>query len=177
MARIDRGLTNSQWASLYINSSIYHLNRSSSDHAPLLLSIKSPLDQCPKVFKFQHMWTTHENFENIVQTSWNEDTCSFGLRKFSIKLRKLKEVLKKWNKKTFGDIFQAVRDMEDEVLQLEVEYENDRKEENRIALDKGRVKLLEDLKREKVYWKKKSTIKWVQQGDANTSYFHSSEKA
>ena len=62
-------------------------------------------------------------------------------------------------------------------MQLEVEYENDRKEDNRIALDKGRVKLLEDLKREKVYWKKKSTIKWVQQGDANTNYFHSSEKA
>lgn len=56
----------------------------------------------PSSFKFQRMWTRHEDFWRCVSSSWQEVTGGFGLRKLAEKLKHLKRKLQIWNKEVFG---------------------------------------------------------------------------
>lgn len=140
-SRLDRALCNFSWKTVYPNSNITHLTKTCSDHAPLLLSIISSFDTCPKPFKFQKMWLAHSSFLQTVTNNWSASFQASPMRNFSLKLKCVKEALKNWNKNTFKNIFQNVMDLEDDVLKLEYEFERDPSATNRMELQKTKSKL------------------------------------
>ena len=46
--------------------------------------------------------------------------------------------------------------------------------EDRAKIVGLKRKLVEAYKREEIYWSQKARIKWLQEGDKNTSFFHAS---
>ncbi|KAF9618077.1 hypothetical protein IFM89_000028 [Coptis chinensis] len=92
------------------------VGRICSHHSPLLggnLTISQPKN---RPFKFFNMWCTHPTFRDTVFESWqipHQENSIFILMQ---KLKRLKGVLKKWNKDTFGNIKVKV---EDETKKLE----------------------------------------------------------
>ena len=80
------------------------LRGSLSDHSPCTVTILGDNDRGASPFKIFNMWAKHENFLEIVNTSWGEHirgTAMFRLRK---KLKSLKDPLKSLNRQHYAHI-------------------------------------------------------------------------
>ncbi|PKA66258.1 hypothetical protein AXF42_Ash006955 [Apostasia shenzhenica] len=60
--RIDRAFINSNWVSIFEVTSVRHLERICSDHAPILVDIKRNRMIGKPRFRFQNMWSKHKDF-------------------------------------------------------------------------------------------------------------------
>ncbi|CAI9102951.1 OLC1v1001353C1 [Oldenlandia corymbosa var. corymbosa] len=114
LKRLDHVLLNKEWMEFFQASSIHHLNRTTSDYAPLLHQFRADMDTRPSLFRFQKMWLRREHFLDVVTDSWNQEISKMGMLGFSLKLRRLKACRKDWNKFVFGNVFQNLKVAEDE---------------------------------------------------------------
>ena len=67
--RLDRGLGNAEWATLFPSAEIHHLPKVKSDHCPILLSTNLKERKPPKPFRFEQMWLTDPSFPTLVDES------------------------------------------------------------------------------------------------------------
>lgn len=91
------------------------------------------------------------------------------------RLKHIKFRLKYWNKNEFGNIFEAKKVVERklrEINQVLIAYgfiEESKKKVDSLQQD------LEDLyKHEEIFWKQKSRVEWLKEGERNTRFFHKS---
>jgi hypothetical protein len=80
-----------------------------SNHWPILLRMDISGTPGKKPFHFKKFWLTHPDFQENIEQWWQEVVVPRGtpMYKFQQKLKNLKQRLKRWNKSTFGNIFQA----------------------------------------------------------------------
>ncbi|CAH9069343.1 unnamed protein product [Cuscuta epithymum] len=171
--RLDRCLFNESFLDSFDQISVTNLNQAPSDHSPMLIQCLNNYHSGPKPFRFLNMWLTHNTFLNTVSQSWNDGFTGGGMQGLVIKLQKLKKDLKRWNKETFGNIFDDIKFSEQEVEKAEMDYLNSPSEENREVWQLKKALLLRKYKIERKYWKQKANVRWLKEGDSNTHYFHS----
>ncbi|KAL2543444.1 DNAse I-like superfamily protein [Abeliophyllum distichum] len=70
--RLDRVLINSAVGSACSRFSVRHLNRSTSDHSPLLIQWSSDDDLGPRPFRFLNVWSRHHDFLSFAQAGLNQ---------------------------------------------------------------------------------------------------------
>ncbi|KAG5612985.1 hypothetical protein H5410_024266 [Solanum commersonii] len=109
--RLDRVFGNHEFNNMLPTSEVHHLVRQSSDHAPL------------------HVICNSE--EEIIEDNWRIDFVGYPFIEFQEKMKKVKAALAKWSKVTFGNIFQNVATLENEVKVKEIQLESNTNEENR----------------------------------------------
>ncbi|XP_071940756.1 uncharacterized protein [Coffea arabica] len=170
--RLDRVLVNQHWLDFLPNTSVQHLNRATSDHSPLLVTLRPAAASFPKSFKFQSFWVSSLGLLLLVQSNWDLPTQGYGMYRLAFKLKRLKACLRQWSREHFGDIFQVVRQHEVEVQQKEVIYETHQTEETRAELHRAQGRLLHSLRIQEDYWRQKARLRWVSDEDSNTQYFH-----
>lgn len=71
MERLDRGLGNGDWRSLFTRTTVRHLPRHASDHAPLLLDTMGDTDRCPRPFRFEAIWAQDKRSDEIINKAWH----------------------------------------------------------------------------------------------------------
>ncbi|KAH0647498.1 hypothetical protein KY285_032746 [Solanum tuberosum] len=138
--RLDILVYNTNWFDDYNTTSVSHLSRTCSDHAPLLVNMNNIAPQCIKYFKFLNVCTEHESFlvsglERLMETSMRSQ------------MKVLEENSVMNNTKT-----------------------------NRCELSRCRAEFTKYLKLQDAILRQKARAKWLEEGDANTSYFHSTIK-
>lgn len=69
--RLDRGVANSDWCTLFPKASIFHLPAIGSDHSPLILNSNTNANGGPKPFKFEAMWLDDDSCHDIVDHGWH----------------------------------------------------------------------------------------------------------
>ncbi|XP_058071209.1 uncharacterized protein LOC131220275 [Magnolia sinica] len=171
-ARLDRILINSEWMRGFPNCKVQHVMRSHSDHSPILLSSQADSSSFPHPFRFQRMWTTHDDFLATVKNSWDNDIVAMPMFKFFIKMKNLKAVLRSWNRNSFGDISKKVQEAENETARAEVSLLLSNSKADAIKLNLAHVNLKKAYLQEQIFWKQKSRISWLAEGDRNTRFFH-----
>ncbi|GAA0164352.1 hypothetical protein LIER_20010 [Lithospermum erythrorhizon] len=170
--RLDRVLLNQHYGTLYPSVRVKQLAKTLSDHAPLLITSLGPKEGGEGFFKFQKMWFHHPDFIKLLEESWAEPVYGDPLYVLGAKLKRLKGVLKEWNIKTFGNVSTMVEQVDDEVQECEAEYEQADKPENREALHRARAHHLKCLAIEENFLRQQSGIKWLQEGDKNSGFYH-----
>eukprot|EP00253_Pinus_taeda_P029368 PITA_29368 len=151
------------------------LAHSGSDHWPIALHWQRPGDRTKRPFRFEGFWLMHPAFKDFVRTTWASFIPPEGSKMFQLqqKLRFLKSHLKRWNQETFGNIFEAQRELTKELKDLHQEIINAGHTE--ATLDKERHinnQLEERRKQEEIYWRQKSRVRWLEEGERNTKFFH-----
>ena len=78
------------------------------DHLPICLEWARLGEFVKWPFKFEKFWMTHPVFKNLMKEWWLHCPAIEGSRMyiFQQKLKYIKDCLKKWNRESFGNIFQ-----------------------------------------------------------------------
>ncbi|KAJ1421583.1 Endonuclease/exonuclease/phosphatase superfamily [Sesbania bispinosa] len=99
--RLDRGLMNVNWRSLFSEATISHLPQLKSDHNPLLLQLKkrNEVNKHRRPFRFIGAWLSHPDFENFVKDNW------LSGHSWASSMSSFQDKLHEWNRKIFGNIF------------------------------------------------------------------------
>ncbi|XP_027120639.2 uncharacterized protein [Coffea arabica] len=159
--RLDRILVNEGFFDTGMSLAVSHLARESSDHAPLLLSLSTRLDTKPRSFRFLNVWKRHEDFLPMVQASWEQPCAGSPLQVLCCKLKRLRGTIRDWSRRVFGDIFQTVRNKEEEVRLAEVRVESDDSDAARVHLHLAKGQLQAALRVEELFWKQKARVRRV----------------
>lgn len=170
--RLDRVLINAEWSAAYSFTRLSHLSRGRSDHCPLLIKC-GHFQGRKSTFRFLNVWRHHKEFIDVVKQDWDQPIASSGMQGFFLKLMRLRKRLSVWNKETFGNVANKVKEAADVLLARELEYDQQRDEASKSRLNEARAKHTRMLALESELLRQKSSVKWLQAGDANTADFHS----
>ncbi|VFQ88669.1 unnamed protein product, partial [Cuscuta campestris] len=172
MRRLDRVLVNNKMLEEFEDISIMHLSKTSSDHKPLLLQCKKEPLGGLKPFRFLDAWLNHPTFLKVVTDSWDKTNQHGGMEGLARKLKELKGHIKERNTKTFGNIFSKLKGAEQTAIQAQENFEKDPSPANREQENKAKAQLILATDYELSYWKQKANIKWMEEGDCNSKFFH-----
>jgi hypothetical protein len=126
-----------------------------------------------KIFRFENYWLENPDFQNILAQSWNSGpTLPDSAMNLNAKFKRLRRILRQW-KASMCSLKQTILNIRMIIFFMEVlgDFRDlSLMEWNFKAILEN--KLLDILEKQKMYWKQRGNIKWVQLGDANTQFFH-----
>ncbi|PKU61074.1 hypothetical protein MA16_Dca020447 [Dendrobium catenatum] len=174
--RLDRILFNDQWISTFSYTHTEHLTRTLSDHSPLLLNVLNNTNSSFQPFRFQNMWLLDNRFEDIVKSNWEAplfpDNNVTGMSRLWLKLKRLKQPLRWWNKCIFKNVFTNIKLAESNVANADLDYMHDASITNLSNMNNAKHTLFNLQEKEEAFWRQKASAKFFVDGDRNTSYFH-----
>ncbi|KAK4430795.1 hypothetical protein Salat_0841200, partial [Sesamum alatum] len=77
--RLDRVLVSDCWVDVFPKMQVTHLELSKSDHRGLLVEADYTEVRKASSFRFQHTWTTHPGFLEVVRRNWHYPTIGSGM--------------------------------------------------------------------------------------------------
>ncbi|XP_071900850.1 uncharacterized protein [Coffea arabica] len=96
-----------------------------------------------------------------------------GYIPFFNKLVQAREKLRGWSQEVFGNIPSRVKTAEAAYRLREEEYDRCRNDSTRACLNAARAEYNRELAVEYEFWRQKAAVKWLREGEANTSFLHS----
>ena len=71
MTTLDRVIVSTEWSALFPLTYIKTLPKPISDHTPNLVDAGVNHAPPPRLFRFEKWWLGHEDFINLVVSTWN----------------------------------------------------------------------------------------------------------
>lgn len=171
LIKLDWVLSSDTWNLTFPATTVQPLSRPISDHIPFVINIgtKIPKAAC---FRFENYWIEHKDFLKTVELHWNSTlfyanaaTC------LSQKLKQVRMGLKAWSK-SFSNITKLLHNSNWVLLLLDGLEEQrplSRLESTLRTLVKKHIENL--LEQKRIFWRQRSTFRWVKFGDENISFF------
>ncbi|XP_073057421.1 uncharacterized protein [Primulina eburnea] len=173
--RLDRVMVSVDWGDHFSSIRVEHLPRTVYVHCPLLV-FAPVFARGPSSFRFQRMWLRHHGFLQTVRLNWNLPCSLNGMSPLFVKLKRLKNHLKWWNRDVFGNIFDKITEAESAVRSAELACEADPSDSNWTALSDRNADLARVTAMEADFWKQKAACNWLEDGERNTKLFHNMVK-
>lgn len=121
-------------------------------------------------FRFEDVWFTKESCKELINSTWNLLGNSLDLHGVMVGLKQCGQALEKWGKVNFGQFSKRLKQCQERFEDLRRSLEDQRDLEAEDELEK---EIEELLMVEEIWWKQRSRIIWLREGDRNTKIFHS----
>ena len=117
--RLGQCLCDQGWQTLFPKDGVKHLCNFNSDHNSIMLDTNLETEMGSRPFRFEAMWTKEEESKMVVENAWQtrvEGSHGFRLAK---KLSVTSSELVRWNKNSFGNTKEKIKDLEDKLLKIQ----------------------------------------------------------
>ncbi|GFZ07066.1 hypothetical protein Acr_19g0000030 [Actinidia rufa] len=173
-SKLDRAMVNVKWGQEGLLAQVnFGLPGKFSDHSPCVITLFGDNDQGPRPFKFFNMWTKHEDFLNVVDSSWSMQVEGTAMFKLCRKLKVLKGPLKALNKMHFSHISARAAAAEEDLLQVQQQLHDNPTDSSlqiRVAsLKKQSFRLAEA---DRSFCLQVAEAKYLKNCDKGTKFFH-----
>ena len=134
-SRLDRFLISESMMLQNLDMEANILPIGGSDHWPVQLHFTNMIKPQNRPFRFERFWIDHPTFMQNIQSWWTQTSVKSDniMYIFQQKLKSIKTKLKCWNKNTFGNIFQAKKELEEKMANLQQSMIKDGPNEDRLA--------------------------------------------
>ncbi|GKB14420.1 hypothetical protein Tco_0848343, partial [Tanacetum coccineum] len=141
-----------------------------SDHAPLVYcSHPSNKKKKRSRFHFESLWTSHEDCENIIRSSWPMLEVDNQLVGIKHNLSFCATKLKQWSLPTFGNNTRKIDDLTKKIQIIQtLPHTPGNFHRHRTLLQELETTWL----REEMFWHQRSRVNWLNYGDCNSRFFH-----
>ncbi|XP_048613177.1 uncharacterized protein LOC125587083 [Brassica napus] len=172
--KLDRLLVNSSLVASLPHALATYLPPLISDHTPCLIDLAYQLPQAgTKPFKLQNYLTKHPSFAQHVYDAWlRAGSECLTLTQLCWKLKVIKRDLKQLNRENYSKIQERVSETYSLLQHVQVQaLQNPSTTTFEAERDlHQRWLFLREI--EESYFRQKSRINWLAEGDLNTTYFH-----
>ncbi|XP_024171861.1 uncharacterized protein LOC112177844 [Rosa chinensis] len=170
--RLDRAVCTPCWFDIFGYARVRHLPPSDSDHVPILLQASpTSVSQRPrhKCFKFEAFWLKHGDCNGVVKDAWSTNVVGSPMFSVVRKIEHTRLKLDVWQRQTFKERQQQMMGIR-ERLEIHLNTPNSSKVQNEKKYLMGHLQIF--LSQEEAFWRQRSKVVWLKEGDRNTGFFH-----
>ncbi|XP_074306059.1 uncharacterized protein LOC141641287 [Silene latifolia] len=165
-SRIDRAMVTDSWTEFFPYAKLHHLGTEWSDHTPLLVLLDAKAEQGEKggrKFRFEQMWVEEDGCEETIRRAWDpgDDVAD--------NVQRCAKELMSWRGANVGKILRDLKIQRKKLQKLDGCPRSMSNVQERRAIKLTIAKL---IKQEEQFWRQRSRVLWLRDGDKNTTYFH-----
>ncbi|XP_072073777.1 uncharacterized protein [Arachis hypogaea] len=160
------------WLQLFPNPAVPRLSKTGSDHAPLLFDTNPQTEHSKRRFKFQTRWCEEDSVQIFISEVWNTEIEGSPIFRLAQKFKLIRHRLVIWQRSSLSNSKKQIDEITKQLEEMRASGLMGGLEIMELEQKLDRAYLNEEL-----YWKDKSRIKWLKEGDKNTSFFHEKFKA
>ncbi|WZY83148.1 hypothetical protein YC2023_029532 [Brassica napus] len=162
-SRLDRAMANVEWMEMFPAARSENLSFEGSDHRPIVTHFDQNLKKKKGSFRYDRSLSSKPEARTLIQDTWQEDSADTVLNKIC----KVRRNLINWAK---GEADRKKEALRHNQAQLEEALTSASPNQERIEELQG---LLEAAyAEEEAFWRQRSRIQWLSEGDKNSAYFH-----
>ncbi|XP_038971604.1 uncharacterized protein LOC120104478 [Phoenix dactylifera] len=161
------------WVQCFPDYHFRHLPRIASDHCPLLVSTETFTPARPP-FRFEKLWFCYPRSGEMVREAWSMPVRGDAMYRVSRRLELTSRRLRRWNREEVGNILRRIEGLEEVISSLQSqEVQSGGLSEGELEELRSHLALHDSLLRQQeIFWRQKSRVQWIQEGDRNTRFFH-----
>ncbi|XP_074315649.1 uncharacterized protein LOC141651854 [Silene latifolia] len=168
--RLDRGVASLDWLEKFPGLTLCHLERDRSDHRPLKLTrVTRGKMKRKKQYRFEDCWVSSDKCEGVIEEAWGGGVGEGNEEEVVAKIGACARALDEWSKKEFGDITRKLGEAKKRVAFLDSCRPSESVVTERREVSEQIDKL---LGLEEIYWRQRSRVAFMKDGDRNTKFFH-----
>ena len=175
--RLDRRVANQEWYDLFPHFDVHHLRFSNSDHMAIGVQLRrqsqSLIRMYKKRFRFEEAWVKDEGYEEAIANAWFVSFNGSLMFQVCNKIKECRKRLLAWSKNSLSSLGKKI---EEKRNRLQVLEENNR-DASWVECEALRHEISILIEKEEIYWKQRSRISWLREGDRNTKFFHAKASA
>ena len=136
--RLDRAVAINEWFSLFPDTQVHHIDITTSDHRPLLITSDGMECKQQRPFRFEQMWMSEPGCGETIEAIWKKNCTEPVGDKVIKKIDTCVEKLTKWSKTCFQNVKR----------ELEKRRRKQLAQTERLARNGGSMYLLKKLEKE-----------------------------